>query len=284
MATGDGTARGATQAGAKDPGATADALRAAAPKGAQTVTRALGLLKRIASNHPHGIALGVLAEGAGLDRATAYRLVCSLVESGMVERDQKRLYRLGIDAMQLGLAAMKGAPIVERCRAAMQRLARRTEDTVFLVVRNGDYGHCLHCEEGAFPVKALVLQVGGMRALGIGSAGLTLLSRLADAEIDALYARHRAEFEPHKLTLKQLHAMVARVRQTGVAKTDSLVNDGVSGVGMPFEISPGSYAAISVAAIRSRMQEPRKQWIADLIAEELRTAGFGHVGVWTARK
>lgn len=247
-------------------------------RGAQTVTRALGLLKRIAAHHPGGIALGMLADDAGLDRATAYRLACSLVESGMVERDHKRLYRLGIDAMQLGLAAMKGAPIVERCRAAMQRLARRTEDTVFLVVRNGDYGHCLHCEEGAFPVKALVLQVGGMRALGIGSAGLTLLSRLADEEIDALYGRHRAEFEPHRLTVKQLHTMVARVRETGVAKTDSLVNEGVSGVGMLFEVSPGSYAAISIAAIRSRMQEPRKQWIAELIADELRTAGFRYVG------
>lgn len=245
----------------------------AAQKGTQTVTRAMGLLKLIAAHHPGGVALGVLAQAAGLDRATVYRLATSLVDSGMVERDQ-RLYRLGLDAMQLGLAAMKGAPILDRCRPVMQRLARRTEDTVFLVVRNGDYGHCLHCEEGAFPVKALVLQVGGMRVLGIGSAGVTLLSMLDDGEIAALYARHVAEFEPHGLTLSKLRTLVARTRATGLAKTDSLVNEGVSGVGMRFEITPGNFAAVSIAAIRSRMQEPRKQWIADLIAEELRSAGF----------
>lgn len=244
-----------------------------APKGAQTVTRAMVLLKLIAAHHPTGVALGVLAQAAGLDRATAYRLATSLVESGMVEREQ-RLYRLGLDAMQLGLAAMKGAPILDRCRPVMQRLARRTEDTVFLVVRNGDYGHCLHCEEGAFPVKALVLQVGGMRVLGIGSAGVTLLSMLDDGEIAALYARHTSEFTPHGLSLAKLRTLVTRARSAGLAKTDSLVNEGVSGVGMRFEITPGNFAAVSVAAIRSRMQESRKQWIADLIAEELRSAGF----------
>ncbi|MGO4763597.1 IclR family transcriptional regulator [Cupriavidus sp. 2KB_3] len=244
-----------------------------APKGAQTVTRAMVLLKLIAAHHPAGVALGVLAQAAGLDRATAYRLAMSLADSGMVEREQ-RLYRLGLDAMQLGLAAMKGAPILDRCRPVMQRLARRTEDTVFLVVRNGDYGHCLHCEEGAFPVKALVLQVGGMRVLGIGSAGMTLLSMLDDGEIAALYARHTSEFTPHGLSLAKLRTLVTRARSAGLAKTDSLVNEGVSGVGMHFEITPGNFAAVSVAAIRSRMQESRKQWIADLIAEELRSAGF----------
>ncbi|MGO4314048.1 hypothetical protein AB4Z35_30145, partial [Pseudomonas sp. KB_15] len=85
------------------------------------------------------------------------------------------------------------------------------------------------------------------------------LSMLHDGEIAALYARHTSEFTPHGLSL---------------AKTDSLVNEGVSGVGMRFEITPGNFAAVSVAAIRSRMQESRKQWIADLIAEELRSAGF----------
>ncbi|WP_313620341.1 helix-turn-helix domain-containing protein [Achromobacter sp.] len=98
-------------------------------KGAQTVFRAVGLLKQIAEHHPAGIALGALAQTAELDRATAYRLASSLVESGLVERDPHKVYRLGLGAMQLGLAAMKGAPILERCRPFMQRLARRTEDT-----------------------------------------------------------------------------------------------------------------------------------------------------------
>lgn len=243
-------------------------------KGAQTVFRAVGLLKQIAGHHPDGVQLNTLAQTAGLDRTTAYRLACSLVESGLVERDAGKTYRLGIEAMQLGLAAMKGAPIVERCRPFMQRLARRTEDTAFLVVRNGDYGHCLLSEEGAFPVKALVLQVGGMRVLGIGSAGMTLLSLFTDDEIGRLYDRHRDEFRPKGPTLAQLRRMVAQTRKLGYASTDNLVTEGVSGVGMNFQITPGSHAAVSVAAINSRMQGDRKLRIAELIAEELQAEGF----------
>lgn len=71
----------------------------------------------------------------------------------------------------------------------------------------------------------------------------TLLSTLDDKEIDALYASHRAEFAPHDLSLKKLHALVARARTHGVAMTDSLVNVGVSGVGVRFEMSPGNYGA-----------------------------------------
>jgi len=243
-------------------------------KGAQTVFRALDLLQRVARMHPTGITVGTLADGAGLDRATAYRLVSSLVESGFVERDAHKIYRLGLQAMQLGLAAMTRAPLMDACKPLMQRLARRTEDTVFLVVRNGDYAHCVHCEEGVFPVKALVLQIGGMRVLGIGSAGMTLLSRLSDAQIDALYHRHRAEFEPHGPALAQLRKLVAQTRRQGSAMTDGLVTAGVGGVGMSFEIGSGGHAAISIAAISSRMQPQRKVEIAGLISDELRGAGF----------
>ncbi|MFU1912941.1 IclR family transcriptional regulator [Bordetella avium] len=246
----------------------------ASTKGAQAVFRALSLLRLISRCHPQGIGIAELAAEAGLDRSTAYRLASSLVEFGLAERDPMRNYRLGVEAMQLGLAAMRSAPVVERLRPIMRRLARRTEDTVFLVVRNGDYGHCLHCEEGSYPVKALVLRVGGMRVLGIGSAGITLLSNLPDDEIAALYQRHQDEFDPRGLSLGDLRKLVQQTRRRGHADTADLVADGVSGVGMRFEFASGSQAAISVAAIRSRMSAERKSWIAQLIAEELQQGDF----------
>lgn len=242
-------------------------------KGAQAVSRALSLLRHISRAHPEGIAIAELALVAELDRATAYRLATTLCQYGLAERGDKRLYRLGVEAMQLGLAAMRSAPILERLRPVMRRLARRTEDTVFLVVRSADYGHCLHCEEGAYPVKTLVLQVGGMRVLGIGSAGVTLLSMLPDEEIKALHQRHQGEFA-NGPGLTKLMRLVAETRQRGYADTADLVSDGVSGVGMRFELPTHSHAAVSVAAIRSRMTAERKQWIAALIAEELRNSGF----------
>jgi DNA-binding IclR family transcriptional regulator len=241
--------------------------------GAQAVFRAIELLKLVGLNHERGMPLAALVASTGLDRTTTYRLLSSLVQTGLVARDERKLYRLGLEAMQLGLATMSRVPILERCRPMMIRLARRTEDTVYLVVRNGDYAHCIHYEEGAFPIKALVLQVGGLRLLGVGSAGAALMATLDDDELEAFHARRRAEM-PVERSLAQLRRQVAQTRRRGYACTDNLVAEGVSGVGVYFEVTPGTYAAISVGAIRSRMHEDRREWIAQLMFEELRASGW----------
>ncbi|CAG9170108.1 IclR family transcriptional regulator [Cupriavidus pampae] len=242
--------------------------------GAQAVFRAIDLLKLVGLNHEHGISPASLVAATGLDRATAYRLLSSLVQSGMVARDEGKLYRLGLESMQLGLATMSRVPIMERCRPTMIRLARRTEDTVYLVVRNGDYAHCVHYEQGAFPIKALVLQVGGLRLLGVGSAGTALMATLSEAELEGFHARHAAELPPERSSMPHLLRQVAQIRQQGHAQTDNLVATGVGGVGVAFEVTPGTYAAISVGAIRTRMDDARRRWIADLMREELRSAGW----------
>jgi len=242
--------------------------------GTQTVTRALALLKLVAARHPEGVGIRLLSETSELDRTTAYRLVSTLVQAGFVSRDARKLYRLGLQSMQLGLAAMSSAPLVETCAPMMQRLAALTEDTVFLVVRSGDYAHCLHYEEGSYPIKALVLQIGGMRVLGIGSAGMTLLSRLPDDDIESLYKRHRPEFEPRHLSLSKLRHLAALNRKHGFSSTVGLVAEGVGGVGMAFELPHGGYAAVSIAAIASRMTERRRAWIAEQISEALIAADF----------
>lgn len=243
--------------------------------GTQSVSRALTLLKFVSTQHEHGIELNRLVDETGLDRTTAYRLLNRLVASGFVERDAaSKKYRLGIESMQLGLIAMSRAPILEKCRPAMQLLARQTEDTVFLVIRNGDYGHCLHLESGNFPIKAMTLLVGGLRLLGMGAAGQALLATRSLADIEALYQRHRAEYDATGMGLLQMRKLITLIQKTGFSETDGLINEGVRGVGVSFEFSRGNYAAISVAAISARMDQARRHWIAGEITEQVRKLGF----------
>jgi DNA-binding IclR family transcriptional regulator len=246
-------------------------------RGTQAVFRAIDLLKLVGLNHEHGISLASLVAATGLDRATAYRLLSSLVQSGMLARDNSKLYRLGLESMQLGLATMSRVPIMERCRPTMIRIARRTEDTVYLVVRNGDFAHCVHYEQGTFPIKALVLQVGGLRLLGVGSAGTALMSTLTDAELEGFHARHASELPAERSSLSHLLRQSAQIRQIGYACTDNLVAPGVGGGGMAFQVTvtPKTYAAISVGAIRSRLDDERRRWIANLMKDELQNGGWG---------
>lgn len=244
--------------------------------GSQAVYRALTLLKLVGENHENGIYLKSLVEMTNLDRTTAYRLMSCLVETGLVERNEKKRYRLGLEAMQLGLRSMSRSPMFERCKPLLIRLARRTEDTVNLVIRNGDYAHCIHYEEGDFPIKALVLQIDGLRLLGMGSAGTALLATLSDTEIIDFHSRQHAKLSPSRANLSELMAEVQAIRAAGYASTDDSIAEGVSGVGVPFEITPTSYAAISIGAIRSRMSSERKIWIKQVICEELALEGWKH--------
>lgn len=242
--------------------------------GSQSVLRALHLLKIVGVHHENGISLKSLVEITSLDRATAYRLLCSLTSAGLVARDEKKRYRLGVEAMQLGLKSMSRVPILERCRPLMMRLARRTEDTVYITVRNGDYAHCIHYEEGSYPIKALVLQVDGMRLLGTGSAGTALLATLEEPEILEFHRRQWQELAPQRANLTSLLAEIHRIRECGFASTDNLVAEGVSGIGVPFKVTPTSFASISIGAVRSRMSPERKLWIADVIQTELKATGW----------
>lgn len=242
--------------------------------GSQSVHRALYLLKLVGLHHQDGISLANIVQRTGLDRATAYRLLSALVDAGLLERGDKKRYRLGLEAMQLGLKSMSRVPILERCKPLMMRLARRTEDTVYIVVRNGDYAHCIHYEEGSFPIKALVLQIDGLRLLGIGSAGTALLATLDDVEIADFHSRQHKDLPKGRANLPTLMREIHDIRRRGYACTRDLVADGVSGVGVSFQTSPGSYAAISVGAIHSRMAPQRTKWIAEIKREELQTTGW----------
>jgi DNA-binding IclR family transcriptional regulator len=260
-----------------DARAAAPLERGSAPQGvqgAQAVLRSIQLLKLVGLNHERGSSLPALAASAGLSRATAYRLLHALEETGLISRDERKLYRLGLEAMQLGLAAMSRVPLLERCRPMMIRLARRTEDTVYLVVRNGDFAHCIHYEEGAFPIKAMVLQVGGLRLLGIGSAGSALLAPLTDEELEGFHARHRTELPAQCRSLDQMRHQITQTRRKGYICTDNLAAEGVGGVGVYFEVTPGTYAAVSVGAIRSRMNAARRTQIAQIMFEELHASGW----------
>lgn len=244
------------------------------PTGTQSVGRALTLLKLVSKYHRQGSDLKLLVQLSGLERVTAYRLLLSLVEAGLVERDQaSKKYHLSIGSLQLGLDAMARSPLIHQCRPVMQQLARLTEDSVYLAVRNGDYGQCLYIESGAHPLKTSVLE-GGFLLLGMGTAGRAIMATLPDEEIQVLYHRHQSQYDTYGLTLNRLQQLLQQVRLQGYSDVDDLVTQGVGGVGVAFRIAYGGFAAISVGAMKTRMSQARKKWVAGLIGERIAQIAF----------
>jgi DNA-binding IclR family transcriptional regulator len=251
--------------------------RPAAPAGTQSIERVVGLLRVVASRGRHGMRLGDVTAATGLPSSTCHRMLQRLEAEGMVERHPvTRKYQLGPLLHELGLLARPRLGLAERCEALLAGLAEHTQDTVYLSERRGLEAVCSARALGDYPIKALTLDVGIRRPLGIGAGGLAILCALPPADADAIVEANAARYATlSTLDASQVRRAVHDGRQRGYAFLDGAVFPGTAAVGVAFP-PDNPIAAISVAAVSSRLGEPRREAIA---AELLRRVGqLLHVG------
>jgi DNA-binding IclR family transcriptional regulator len=244
----------------------------AKPSGTQTIQRASLLVRLIASRSRTGMRLAEVVQHSKLERPTAHRILKCLVEEGfLMQAEDSHHYFLGPLIFELGLAASPQFNLSDICRASLQRIAGKSGDTVFLSVRSGYDSVCIDRMEGAFPIKALTLEVGTRRPLGVGAGGLALLLRLPDAEVEEIVranAKRLGAF--HKLTVPLLHKALQRSRKLGYALNDTHIIAGATTLGLPIVNRYGHpFASLSMAAISSRMTPGRQGELVVMLREEI---------------
>jgi DNA-binding IclR family transcriptional regulator len=162
----------------------------AAPQ-SQTLDRGLRILEHLAGV---GTALPVMeiAAAVGLHRSVAYRLLRTLEDHALVERDAAGRFRLG-----LGLAALARGVRSDLQSAALPRLQALVGElgmTAFLVVRSGDEAVTLSSVEPPHSSAHIAYRPGIRHPVDRGAPGLALLMpeppRAADR--DALRDARRA--------------------------------------------------------------------------------------------
>lgn len=239
--------------------------------GTQSIERAVQLLRLVAARPAGGVSLPQMVQASGLERTTAYRIASALARAGLLLRDpDSGAYELGIEAMGLGLAAMRNAPLLRAATPAIKSLARRTGEHVFLVVRTGDYSQCLHLEEGPRPIRSFAETVGSMRLLGLGIPSFAFLAHMPDDEVAAHYARHAAEYQAQHLGAARLLRWVRQARELGYAQ---ITAKGLGGIGMRFAIGSCGEGALGIVAPASRMPRARHPLLAAMMAEEIKRLG-----------
>ena len=242
-----------------------DAL--AAPRtGAQSIERAMGLVNLVARQHDLGISLQALVQASGLDRTTTWRMLGSLQHAGLVERDpHTSLYTLGAQATAWGAASLGQAALIRQCQPVMKTLARLSGDNGFLVLRLGDYSHCLHLEQGAHAVPSFRQTVGETRLLGLGVASIAMLAAQSDDAVHAHHARHQASYALEGVTQAQLLRWVHSTRQRGHAYRSTA---GIAAVGLHWHWGQAAIAAFSIGASRTRLPLARAAELAALMRSQ----------------
>lgn len=236
----------------------------------QSLDRAIELLRLISVEHDAGARLSDLVAASSLAQPTVHRLLKQLVEGGLVMQDDKRRYRLGHFAYELGLLASKHFVLKDHCAPFLQRISSATGDTAFLVVRSGVDSFCLDRQSGSFPIQVLTVDVGRRRPLGIGGGGLALLSFMPQQDLPRVLDRIEPFLAQYGgLTRAILLELVGQAREKGYAIITNYAVAGVSSIGVPIRNAAGGLiGAISVSAITERMR-PREGLVVQTLQREV---------------
>jgi DNA-binding IclR family transcriptional regulator len=219
---------------------------------AQKVCRILRVLST-----PQPLRLSELTEASGLNKATTLRLIETLITEGFVMRDPlTKRYRLGDEALVLGMAMQGRDHIRDHVRPTLVRLAALTGDTLLLSTRHGLESVCVDREFGNFPIRANYLDIGSRRPLGAGAGSLAILAWLPAPEVETVLNALEPIFKKRypRITRALLLREIALARERGYALLLDVVVDQMGGVAVPIFGSDGNpVGAISLAALSQRI-------------------------------
>ncbi len=225
----------------------------------RSVLRAAALLRAFSSDQP-SLPLADLARRAGLDKATARRLLMTLKQAELIDQSQTtQHYSLGLGILRIAGAVPTSRHLSELADDLLRSLAARTEATVFLSVRRDTHALCIGRYLSDSPVQVRWWDVGGERPMNCGAAPRLLLAYAPEAEreraIEAGLARYTdfSELDPDRL-----RASLDEILDRGWTLAVDDVFVGLSALAVPVHDSSGGFVgAISLAGLTAQLAGPK---------------------------
>lgn len=244
----------------------------------QVIDRLTALLETLARNRD-AVSLKVLAADTGLHPSTAFRILASATENGLVAREGNR-YRLGIRLLQLGSRVASHRDLRREARPLMDTLRDQIGETVNLTVRQGDEVVYL---ERALPERMMRVEqrIGSRAPLHVTAVGKLMLGEAGEAACRA-YAQRTGlpGYTRYSFTdEEQLVQHVAGCLRAGFAYDDEEAETGVGCIGVLVHDSAGQIAAgLSISAPIERRSDdwvPLLKQTAQRLADQLGGVGAG---------
>lgn len=209
-----------------------------------SILKALGTLGGRAS-------LTLLASHIGESPAKVHRYLVSLLEGGLVAQDSTtQQYYLGLEALLLGLAAMRQADPIRMAEESLIRLREELGITCFIAVMGNKGPTIVRFEEPSLPVTVNV-RVGSVLSLLWSATGRTFLSTSEDRHITNLAYEELRIATPEQRALLAAERPVETLRLTLLASGCISVRDtnllGISAVSAPLQDYTGRACAVLTA-------------------------------------
>jgi IclR family transcriptional regulator, KDG regulon repressor len=242
--------------------------------GLQAVERAADLLSAMAqASGPVGVR--ELSVRMGFSKSSVHRILVSLESRGFVEMDPVSCgYRLGVRAMEVGLAVVDQMELDVACRPFLEELLRHTNETVNLAILDEADGQVVYLVK-LEPAQSIRIntRLGARRPAHSTALGKALLAELEPGRLESILRRGplagltgRTITDPEEL---MSHLQLCRER--GYAVDDEEFEEGIICVAAPVRGYGGSAStAVSVSSPGFRTPPGRVDELGELVRSSAR--------------
>lgn len=206
-----------------------------------SVARAIAAIDALAAT-PDGLGVNELARRIEVNPSTASRLLATLEQGGLVWRDDRGRFRLGLRLLALADRVMARLDVREVARPHLHALVERTGETATLSVPTAGEAVTVDFVPGKSSVVSMA-RVGRPNPLHATAIGKTMLAFGPDAPIPPASAL-TAFTERTIGKVAELERVVEQTREAGWAESVAEREDDLAALAAPITGSGGQLVAI----------------------------------------
>jgi DNA-binding IclR family transcriptional regulator len=219
----------------------------------QSVDRAVSVMEFLSSRGWSGVT--EISRELEIHKSTAYRLLTTLRDRGLVEQDAAtEKYRLGFGLVLLARAVRADLDILRCARPVCERLSERTGETVTLAVLEGDDAVIIH--QSISRASALSVDWTGRHTpLHATAAGKIFLAYMPRDQLLSILGRPLERFTENTIIdPASLRDHTSKILDEGYGYTVEELEPGLNAIGAPIRGAEGAVVgAVSVSGPAFRL-------------------------------
>jgi len=234
----------------------------------RAVERALQILKCFDDQHPER-GVTEIAEAVGLHKATAHRILSTMIHYGFIERSADGLkYRLGVQLVDLGFKVTRRMDLRREAMPHISKLSTQVNEAVDLSI--WDQSQVLYIEMIQRQHTLTITATIGQRLPGYCTAsGKVFLAHLEDEELSRYLQTPMPKFTKNTVTdAEELRKILRAIRENGYATDNEEFEYGVRAIAAPvYNQQNRIVGAVSIPGPANRLLQERVKEVAPLLIE-----------------
>lgn len=236
------------------------------------------VLQAYSLERPH-LTVSDLSRLLSMPKSNASRLLRAMRDAGFLETvGDSKMYRPSALVLNAGRVYQQSVPLIMRADEVVTRISEETGHTGYVSKRIGTDVAVVADHSGTNALR-VVNSIGRRLAAFASATGRTLLARLDDAEIAALYPDPLDPPSPNApQTFAELMERVAQVRRDGYAESNDEANRGVGALAVAVnDPATGEAVSLCIAYPASAITEEERARILQALLDGARAiaADFG---------